>query len=111
MSRFDPQGHARPFHARRVTCVVCGESRFEHDTTTGAEMTSEVMALLGLTRDESIACKAHVDAANRELDDAADALELDNDPAFAAICDDRAASYLAHAMAHQAEPSPMSVAA
>lgn len=71
--RFRP--YARPFHTHLLTCARCGESCFTHDTISGAELEAEVIALLGV-RDDATVCRACADRAERELDDAADALAL-----------------------------------
>ena len=78
-------------------CPCCGEPTFVSRFT---PVTDEVAALLGVQPDAEVAedCR---DRAEQELDDAADALELDEDPAFADVCDARDASYRAHAMQHQ----------
>lgn len=85
------------FHTATRPCPHCGEPTFRRDFT-GA--TDEVCALLGVQPDAEV-CTGCRDRAEQELDAAADALALDEDPAFAEVCDARHESYLAHAMQHQ----------
>ena len=73
---------------RTITCHHCGDDRPASEMTTGDQMRDEALAILGL-RDESTVCHSCADRAEREVDDAADALDLDADPAFAEVCDAR----------------------
>ena len=95
-------------HTATKPCPACGEPTFRH-AFTGA--TDEACALLGVQPDAEV-CVGCADRAEQELDDATDALALDEDPAFAEVCDARHAGYLAHAMEHQGDDSaPVSRAA
>ena len=69
-------------------CHACGDECRLDEITTGDTMRDEALAILGV-RDESTVCLACAERAEREVDDAADALELDSDPAFASVCDAR----------------------
>lgn len=96
------------FHTATKPCPHCGRPTFVNRFTA---VTDEVAALLEVDPDVEVAedCR---DRAERDLDDAADALALDEDPAFAEVCDARHAGYLAHAMEHQGDDSaPVSRAA
>ena len=73
------------FHTATKPCPACGEPTFRH-AFTGA--TDEVCALLGVQPDAEV-CTGCRDRAEQELDDAADALELDSDPDFVTVCDAR----------------------
>ena len=72
-------------------CPCCGEPTFVNRFTA---VTDEVAALLGVQPDAEVAedCR---DRAERELDDAADALELDADPDFITVCDARRDGWIA----------------
>lgn len=98
------------FSPANPICHVCGEPTFTHDLVHADELTAEAIALLGISA-RGHACRGCVDRAERELDADDEALALDGDPAFAAICDERAESYLAHAMAHQGVDADLLLAA
>lgn len=73
---------------RTITCHHCGDDRPASEMTTGDQMRDEALAILGV-HDWSTVCHSCADRAEREVDDAADALDLDADPAFAEVCDAR----------------------
>lgn len=73
---------------RTITCHHCGDDRPASEMTTGDQMRDEALAILGI-HDWSTVCHSCADRAEREVDDAADALDLDADPAFAEVCDAR----------------------
>jgi hypothetical protein len=83
--------HRALFHTATKPCPACGEPTFRH-AFTGA--TDEVCALLGV-RDDAEVCTGCADRAERELSDAADALELDSDPDFITVCDARRDAWMA----------------
>lgn len=83
--------HRALFHTATKPCPACGEPTFRH-ALTGA--TDEVCALLGVRADAEV-CTGCADRAERELDDAADALELDSDPDFVTVCDARRDGWIA----------------
>ena len=72
-------------------CPCCGEPTFLSRFT---PVTDEVAALLGVQPDAEVAVEC-ADRAERELDDAADALALDSDPAFQTVCDARRDGWIA----------------
>lgn len=78
------------FHAPLTArCHACGEPTFARDLRHADDLRSEVIALLGIG-DRGHACRWCADRAERELDAAEEALALDEDPAFAEVCDDLA---------------------
>ena len=72
-------------------CPCCGEPTFLSRFT---PVTDEVAALLGVQPDAEVAVEC-ADRAERELNDAADALALDSDPAFQTVCDARRDGWIA----------------
>ncbi len=84
-------------HTATKPCPHCGRETFVNRFTA---VTDEVAALLGVQPDAEVADDCR-DRAEQELDDAANELALDEDPAFAEVCDARHESYLSHAMQHQ----------
>lgn len=72
-------------------CPHCGRPTFVSRMTT---VTDEVAALLGVQPDAEVAVEC-ADRAERELDDAADALALDDDAAFQTVCDARRDGWIA----------------
>jgi hypothetical protein len=72
-------------------CPHCGRTTFVNRFTT---VTDEVAALLGVQPDAEVADDCR-DRAERELGDAADALELDSDPDFITVCDARRDGWIA----------------
>ena len=78
-------------HHNRLTapCHACGEPTFTRALRHADDLRTEVIALLGISERTGHACDVCVDRAEREIDGAADALELDADPTFATVCDAR----------------------
>lgn len=101
----------RPASVHRPLCHRCGEPTSSHDLFHADDLTAEVIAALGIHEHTGQACRGCVGREERALDDAANALELESDPTFAAVCDARHESYRAHAMQHQAEPELVARAA
>ena len=73
---------------RTITCHHCGDDRPASEMTTGDQMRDEALAILGV-HDWSTVCHSCADRAEREVDDAADALDAGGDPAFPEVCDAR----------------------
>jgi hypothetical protein len=79
------------FQSATKPCPHCGRPTFLSRFT---GVTDEVAALLGVQPDAEVAVDC-ADRAERELSDAADALELDNDAAFQVVCDARRDAWIA----------------
>ena len=70
-------------------CHACGEPTFTRALRHADDLRTEVIALLGISERTGHACDVCVDRAEREIDGAADALELDADAFFATVCNER----------------------
>lgn len=80
---------SRLFHTVAAPCHACGEPTFTRVLRHADDLRADVIALLEISERTGHACDVCVDRAEREIDGAVDALELDEDPAFATVCDAR----------------------